>query len=236
MFEWPLDKLDIINSALSQTGDNAVAALNDGSEEWNCASPAYERALAYMIEQHPWRWTTTGTMVEPATNLPANENWDTAYNLPPDLVHLIWMLIDGRPAVYDLEMGPPQANGTPGPVQLVTNSQGGPPRPIPPQKPLPVRIKYVSQAASDPSYGTPTFVLALITYTMSGIYRGLHEDTAEADKVWAGAEGIMSKAKTRHDQQTGKRAPYNSRMTASRRLRRPYPPVPGGWSGTGIPG
>ena len=45
-FEWPLGKLELINSALSQTSDNLVATADDGSEEWNAASPAYERALA----------------------------------------------------------------------------------------------------------------------------------------------------------------------------------------------
>ena len=47
-FEWPLQKIDLINSALSQTGDNLVATADDGSDEWNTCSPAYERALAAM--------------------------------------------------------------------------------------------------------------------------------------------------------------------------------------------
>jgi hypothetical protein len=125
MYEWPLDKLDLINSALAQTADNLVAAADDGSDEWNCCSPAYERALAYCIEQHSWRWTETVVTLQPAANVPSDDMWDTAYNLPGDLVHLVWVRIADNPAVYELMMGPPGNSGPTG-VQLVCNAKGGP--------------------------------------------------------------------------------------------------------------
>ena len=234
MYEWPLDKLDLINSALSQTADNLVAAADDGSEEWTAASPAYERALAYMIESHPWRWAETVSVLQPALNAPADDMWDTAYNLPGDLVHLVWVRVNDRPSVYELMMGPTSSG--PSGVQLVVNAQGGPPPPTPKATPDPVTIKYVSQTASDPQFATPTFVLALQTFVMSGIYRGLHEEWGEADKMWQAGNAILAEAKTRHDQQMPKRAMFNSRLVAARRVRRPWPPVPGGWGGTGIPG
>jgi hypothetical protein len=53
-FQFPLDELGVINSALAATGDNFVAVANDGSDEWTVADPAYQRALGYMMEGHNW--------------------------------------------------------------------------------------------------------------------------------------------------------------------------------------
>lgn len=230
-FAWPLDKLSIVNGALSQTGDNQVAVEDDGSTEWNACSPAYERGLGYMIEQHPWAWAKTEVVLQPAANVPLNTQWDTAYNLPPDLIHLILVLNDERPCIWDLMMGPGGSA-----MQLVINAQGGPPPPVPPQTPNSIRIQYISLTTSDPTFSTPTFVKALEMFVFSGIYRGLHKDTAEADRMWQAGELMIRNAQTRHDQQKPKHALYNSRMAAARRVRRPWPPVPGGWSGSGIPG
>jgi hypothetical protein len=100
---------------------------------------------------------------------------------------------------------------------------------------VPVTIKGIFSTNSDPSFATPTVVLALQHFVMSGIYRGLHEDTGEADKMMSLANGILERAKSRHDMQKPKRALFNSRMTAARRVPRPWPRTPPGWSGTGIP-
>jgi hypothetical protein len=231
MFEWPLDKLALINSALAQTSNNLVAASDNGSEEWEVCSPAYERSLAFIIEQHPWCWTRTMKTLVPAANIPADPQWDTAFNLPADLVHLIYARIENRPCIYQVMKGP---DGSPS--QLCTNAQGGPPAPIPPQVPAPVTIAYISSDTSDLQNATPTLALALEQYVIAGIYRGLHEDAAMAMQQLKFAELTLARAQTRHDQQMPKRALYNSRMLAARRLRRPWPPVPGGWYGSGTPG
>ncbi len=239
-FEWPLDKLGIINSGLSQLGDNLINALGSGSDEEIVASPAYERAIGYLLEQHPWYWTKTTVTLQPAANAPTDTMWDTAFNLPADLIHVIFVRIAAQSAgpwmstIWDFQMGP-GAGGAPG-MQLVCNAQGGPPPPSPPQAPAVVTMQYLSSIASDPQFSTPTFVLSLQAMVMSGIYRGLHEDSGNADKLWAYGATLMMDAKIRHDQQKPKRAIFNSRITASRRIRRPWPPQPGGWSETGGPG
>ena len=241
MIEWPLDKLGIINSGLSQTGDNPVAAADNGSDEWNVCSPAYERALAYILEQHPWYWTKNTITLIPATNAPSDTAWDTAFNLPSDLLHIIYIRIAYQASgpwlstIWDFQQGPSGTSGPTG-MQLVCNAQGGPPPPQPPQAPAVVTMTYLSSNTSDPQFATPTFVLALQALVMSGIYRGLHEDIATADRMWAGGMQILMDAKIRHDQQKPKRAIFNSRIYAARRIRRPWPPVPGGWSDTGAPG
>lgn len=223
-FQWPIDKLTLINAALSQTGDNLVDAADNGSDEWNIASPAYEDALPAMIEGHSWYWGTDVRTLPPAGNVPDDDQFDTAYNLPSDLVHLIFVRLDDRPCVWGLLNN-----------QLVLNAMGTT-LPAPGVTPGVVTIKGCFAINSDPTFATPLFVSALKRFVMSGIYRGLHEDTVEAAKMTGEAMSILAMAKSRHDQQLPKRSFFNSRIRAARRIRRPWPPVPGGWSGTGSPG
>ncbi len=289
--EWPVDKLSLINRALALTGNYTVNVADDGSDEWNACSPAYETGLGLMMEDHGWgfadrfgqvnnipfirrlfngignivtfmatgRWvsdsqskplvfaaiqaaflkktaklerTSDGVIANlPASpTAPTNTAWDTAYPLPGDLLHLIWVQINqstsilGQQCPYDLEDG-----------KLVLNAQGGPPPPSPPVAPSQVSIKYVSTTNADPVNATPLFIVALQSFVMSGIYRGLHEDTVEGDRVYQAAEMMLQQARTRYDQQKPKRSFWNSRITAARRVRRPWPTSPGGWGGTGSP-
>jgi hypothetical protein len=216
-FEWPLSKLEIINSALAQTGDNLVVAVDDGSVEWTACSPAYERALAAATEAHPWAWVTAFRTLQPAANAPVDPRYDTAYNLPPDLVHLILVRLNDRKCIWDLQDG-----------QMVVNARGGPPPPNPPGVPYPVMIKGIFSTKSDPVNGTPTVVLALERFVMSGIYRGIKKDNAEAGRMFSEAMQILEAAKSRHDMQKPKRALFVSRLRRARWTRRPDWPIPTG--------
>lgn len=236
--QWPVDKLTLISSALALTGDNLVNVADDGSDEWNVCSPTYERAFAYMLEDHAWGFATAvNPNLAPASNAPADTQYDTAYNFPGDFLHLIWVRVAlGTDPTTNVVTGWQPTDYTILAGQLCLNAQGGPPPPNPPVTPAPVSIKYISYTQqADVASGTPAFVLALQSFVMSGIYRGLHGDTAEADKLWQAGEVYLAKARARHDQQKPKRAFWNSRISAARRVRRPWPPTPGGWDNTGAP-
>lgn len=246
MFEFPRDKLSTINSGLALTGDNLVNVSDDGSDEWNVCSPAYETAIGYISESHSWGFAKKVVTLQPSPTPPADTDWDTAYPLPSDLVFLLWAKINQNSSVplpfntnqltlYDIQAGPN------GPLLLI-NAQGGPPPPIPPQTPCAVFIQYISNSGAlcDSTSGTPTLIASLQRFIMAGIYRGLHEDPGEADKAEAAAMRLLQEARTRYDQQKPKRRFFNSRMAASRRVRRPYPQQgTGEWgsgSGSGTPG
>jgi hypothetical protein len=225
-FTWPLSKLEILNSALSQTGDNLIAVDNDGSVEWNACSPAYERGLAYISEGHSWSWLTDFRTLQPSPTAPTDIRYDTAYPLPDDLVHLILVRLNDGPCVWDLLND-----------QLVINARGGPPPQSVPGPALPVIIKGIFSTNSDPVFATPTVIVVLQMFVMSGIYRGIHKDTIEAGKMFGAALAMLKEAKARHDMQLPKRAMFVSRMTLRRRVRLPgSPTVPGlgrpGWPGT----
>lgn len=227
-FEWPIDKVSLINGCLAQTGDNLVTAADDGSDEWTVCSPAYERALGVVTEQHSWSWATDVRILQPAANVPDDDQFDTAYNLPVDLVHLLWVRVSDLPTIWGLLNG-----------QLIVNSRGGPSGStptVPATTPAVVTVKGIFSTNSDIVHGTPTVVMAMEHFVFSAIYRGLHEDTANANAMMQAARQVLQEAMTRHDQQMPKRSMFNSRISASRRVRRPWPIVPGGWNGTGSPG
>lgn len=239
-FPWPIDKLGCVNYALSQTGDNSVNADDNGSDEWNVASPAYDMGLGYAMESHSWGYAKLVKTLQPSPTAPPDTDWDTAYPIPSDCVHIIWIKIneDTQDPVSatqsQLTLWSIMSIG--GVSCIVVNAQGGPPPPTPPQAPSQITLCYISNSGAlcDSTNGTPTLILALQSFTMSGIYRGLHEDTGEADKMWAAGERMLQMARTRYDQQKPKRQFFNSRMEASRRIRRPWPQIGiGNWGGGG---
>lgn len=244
-YPWPLDKLGIINRALFLSGDNLVAAADNGSDEWNVASAAYDEAIGYMSESHSWGFATQYEVLQPSPTPPQDPAWDTAYPLPTDCVHILWLKINQNPVsspTFEPDVSLPvlyDIMGTPtGPV-IVTNAQGGPPPPDPPLTPAQISLKYVSNlgALTDSQNGTPTFVVALRMFVMSGIFGGLHEDSAERDKLYMAAKAMLQEARSRYDMQKPKRQFFNSRMNAARRIRRPFPPLGiDNWGGSNTPG
>jgi hypothetical protein len=224
-FEWPLGKLELINSALSQTGDNLCASADDGSVEWQVCSPAYERGLAFVCESHPWSWLTDMRTLVPSPKAPDDDHYDTGYPIPPDCVHIIQVRMQDRPCTWEIFNN-----------QIVVNAQGGPPPPNPPVTPAVVTMKGIFSTLADPVNATPTVILVLQTFVMSGIYRSMKKDVAEANSLWSVAHKMLAAAKSRHDMQSPNRAIFVSRMTASRRSRRPGPPLPRGIESTNWPG
>lgn len=232
---WPIDKLGIANQQLALCGDNLVAAADDGSDEWNVCSAAYEVAIEYMFDVHDWKQITNVVTLVSTGVAPADDLFDTACAKPSDCIHVIWVRLNDRPLVYQILNN-----------QIVINQYGGAPGTAPPAGSTPgvITLKYVS--SSPPGYQGEasdaqaqmlrTFMTALGRFVMAGIYRGLHEDLAAARAEEALARELLQEARTRSDQEQPKRAMFNSRITAARRVRRPWPSVPPGWGGGGVPG
>ena len=148
----------------------------------------YERGLAFATESHSWGFATLVAVLTPSPTPPPDTDWDTAYPLPSDLVQLIWAKVSQNAQnptdsfTNQLTLWGIEVVG--GKTCLVINAQGGPPPPIPPATPAQVTIKYISNqgALADSTNGTPTLVLALQSFVMAGIYRGLQQDPAEGDR------------------------------------------------------
>lgn len=264
---WPQTKLDVVNAALALTGNNLVAAADDGSDEWIVGSAAYEHAFEYALDGHDWKQITNVVTLNPTGVAPADPEFDTAYAKPADCVHIIWVRQYMPPTtpipplpLPPLAVGPGYTATTLGSGrsityqvlnnQIVVNNYSQPPGSPPPPGTTPISIlmKYVSSnppgivvnGQAQPAAAAPqmlrTFMTALTRFVMAGIYRGMHEDIASANITEQQAMALLAEAKTRSDQEMPKRAMFNSRLLASRRVRRPYPTIPVGWTGTGVPG
>lgn len=229
---WPLDKLGVINQALALTANAPVAVVNDGSDEWAVGDAAYESALEAMFEDHDWNFLTTHQTLQRA-GTPLDPLYTDAYDLPTDCMHLIWVRITDN-----ISLNPTGTHSVEYQIvnrQIYLNAFGTTPPPPPNATPGTVTIKYVSNN-NGPDKFTPLFMATMRAFVMAGIYRGLNEDTGEADKWEARGMDLLSKAKSRSDQQGEKRMMHNSRILGRRRSRSPSPPTPAGWTGTGIPG
>jgi hypothetical protein len=251
---YPIDKLGLIVQALQQTGNNSPSVSDDGSEEWNVGSAAYESALEYMLDQGDWKQLTTVATLQPTGVAPTDDEFDTAFAKPPDCIHVTWVRVNYGSVSDDGFF----AGSVPINYQVLTNqivvnlfSEPGGASP-PPGTPSPtITMKYVSSSPPSglvdqngnplPGTGVPaqmlrTFMTALERFVFAGIYRGLNKNLAEAKYHEQLGMKLLQEARSRSDQEQPKRAVFNSRITASRRVRRPFPQTPTGWGGTGVPG
>lgn len=213
---WPQDKLSLIVQHCLITGNTPPRATEDGSDEWNVCSASYEAAIEYMFDKFNWKQITAVATLVSTGVAPADTTFDTAYAKPQDCIHVIWVRLNDLPVTY-------QVLGN----QIVLN-RGGATNAV-------ATIKYTSSVPGQAPM-LRTFMTALGLFVQSGIYRGLHEDLDESRKREREAMAMVNEAATRSDQEEPKRAPFNSRITAARRVRRPWPSVPTGWGGTGSPG
>lgn len=204
------DKLSIIADELARTGNNVPATADDGSDEWTVCSPAYEAAVKETIEGHSWNFDTqVATLVR--QNDSPDEVYDDAYGKPNQSLHLIWVRLNGAPVDYKIIN------------DQVCLSAGG----------AVVTAKYVVDqgAANWPAL----FVKIIRARVRAAIYSGLHEDP-QTGMAWEKlADGYMADARTRVDQESPKRAPFNSRAVSARFMRRPFIRSPASWGGTDIP-
>ena len=209
------DKIGIINSELAQTGNATVAVEDDGSEEWNVCSPAYDVGVDVTVERHDWNFGTNIATLQRVGDSPDDE-YDDAYALPNGQLSIVWVrLASGggidQPADFKIIN------------DLICLTSSG----------LRPKCKFLVNPGEQ--NWPPLFAAVIRLLVRAAIYRGLNEDAAQADKEEKKAEAILNEARTRVDQSSPKRAMFNSRAVMSRRVRRPWVGSPAGWSGTGVP-
>jgi hypothetical protein len=204
------DKLSIIAGELAQTGNNIPAVADDGSDEWTVCSAAYDTAVQETIEAHSWNFDTQIATLVRVGDSPDNL-YDDAYAKPDQSLHLIWVRLNDRTVDYKIINN------------LVCLSAAG----------LPVTAKYVIDQG--PANWPPLFSKIIRLNVRAAIYSGLHEDPQTGLMYEKLARDALAAARTRVDQESPKRAPFNSRAIYARRVRRPFINSPAGWSGTDVP-
>ena len=204
------DKLSIINSELAKTGNNLVAVEDDGSDEWIACSAAYDDAVDLTIERHSWNFGSAIVALNRVGNSP-DDLYSDAYAMPPGSFRLVWVRLNDASVDYKI-IG-----------NQVCLSAGG----------QAVTAKYIINPGIQ--YWPPIFAAVIRQHVRAAIYRGLHEDAAQADREEVKAEHILQEARTTVDKNAPKRAMFNSRARSSRRVRRPWVRSPADFGGTGVP-
>lgn len=186
-------KLGIVNTCLALSGNATVNVEDDGSDEWLCASEAYESAVKYLLSGHDWKF---GTQITSPMRVgdSDDEAYEDAYAKPANSLGLVWVKVDGYPIDYKVVGN-----------RIVVNADDG------------LKVKYVLQP--DPESWPPLFVEALNCLVKAGIYEGLNEDPDEARKLRAEAEIKLQQARTRSDAEQARRPAFVSTMLQRRRGR-----------------
>lgn len=186
-------RIDIINDALTATGNQNVAVEYDGSDEWTAGYSAYQRAVDYLTAVHDWKFATASSQLVAVSPSPSpDQNYSYAYALPTASLSLagVWYL------------------GTPLTDYVIVENQlccayAGP-----------IMAEYVV----DPGIAAwpPLFTEAVRLRAEAGILRSLNEDYVEAEKREARADEMLQTARTRGDRQQRHRSFYRSRIITRR--------------------
>lgn len=189
------DKASLINRCLLLKGQRTVLE-DDGTDEWNVCSAAYDTYFEAMLEDSEFKFSTSIAELTRTGNA-TDEHYDDAYGLPNGCLHLIWVKIDDAKQDYRIV-----GNS----IQISTDNTDD------------VMCKFVTEP--DVTELSALFKVALQEAIYSGIEGGLKKDAKEARAHLAMADAALQRAKTRGDQQEGKKALFVTRHRTARQVRR----------------
>jgi hypothetical protein len=192
-----MQDLDIINRALSNTGNLTLTEQNDGSDEGQAAEIAFQRAKEYLVSVYEWPWHT---LTKAPTRIGASDMppYVHALQYPPDCWHLR--------SVIDEAYGVPQQHRLQG-GKIHTFSDTG------------ILLFYVTTPFFSSAWH-PLATEALTIFTEAYLWRGLNDDAGSADKRMQDAENMLARAAGRAGQQDSPRFIYRSRAGTARRSRK----------------
>lgn len=196
-----MDELTILNRALTNTGNQTLTALNEGSDEWLVASSAFEEAIDDLISRHNWPFARIGTTLVVASDEDnPSVRFENAYLLPASVVHVKAVLVsDGagnNVPLTDYEIV--------GRYVCVNGAEG---------------IAIEGIAAPSNANWHPQATKILTMYVEAGCLRGLNEDFAAADNREAMAENRLFEARPRTTRQNPAANAFVSSVARARRGR-----------------
>lgn len=186
------DRLQMINDALSATGNGKLNFEFDGSAEWDVGESAYRRAVGYLITRHTWKFETTSATL--AAIIPDNPSklFAVAYALPNDCLLVETVFVSGRPLPdYEIVGG-----------RICCDHESG------------VSVKYVR--TPDPGRWPPYFLELVTMKVEEFLFRGLNEDVTSGRQRMMDVENLLSEIRTTVDKQEPGKAVFRSRTRARR--------------------
>lgn len=197
-----MDKLTIINNALTQTANNRVN-LADGTHEWQVANLAFERAVKFLIARHNWPFSRKTKLLARAPDGEYESSLypDHGFRIPTESLHLVRAYY--RPSEYT---GVPLTDyEVIGEILYCRHADS-------------VFAEYIF--APDDANWHPLAEEILTRYVEVGCLRGLNEDLKAADTAEIAIEDLLLSVNARIEQEDPARNMYKSKIAAARRTRR----------------
>lgn len=193
-----MDKLTVINNALSNTGNRPVNILHDPSDEYQVADRAFDRAIRFLRAMHSWPFSET---IELLVRVPDAENKsrlypDNGFRIPSTAFHVKEVYWQKWPLTEFEILG-----------TILSCRQDSE-----------VYAKIIRQDADAIWHPMAEEVLTLMVE--EGCLNGLNEDFKEAQVRYLKAQSLLEQTRTTVDQQNPARNIYQSSIAAARRTRR----------------
>lgn len=203
----PVDsKLSLIARCLLLKGQRTCTE-DDGTDEWNVCSAAYDTYFEAMLEDGEFKFSTSIADLERSGDSP-DADFEDAYDLPTGCLHIITVKLPMTDQTTTSDVVKP----VPVPYRIVGNqillTDGDA---------VPTAKFVVEPDAADLS---AMFKTALQEAVNSGIESGLKKDQGTADRHLAKADAMLQRARTRGDQQEPKKALFKTRHRTARQFRR----------------
>ena len=207
-----VDKFTIIQNALSMTGNNVVAEADDGTDEWNVASRAFDRALTNITARHDWNFATRTALLESELTANPSVKYSRAFQPPTDCLQVIsvWAPLPVDAEDFDSNLAPEQAY----PITDYEIVAGK----ICTSRVDPLTLKYLTLPEPEDSHAL--FVEVITLYVEAGCLKGLNKDFGTALAREQQAELMLNQARPRVDMQTPRRNLRVSGLVQSRKVRR----------------
>lgn len=184
--------LDIVNSALTRTGNEPITEFNDGTSGSNIAGANYAQIVKAALTGYPWRWATrTATLA--AINGTPDPPWLYAYQIPAGTLKLRVVTVYGLPIDYERQFDKLLCDYDTS-VDVIAKTTWNVPE----------------------SYWPATFAEAITQHLEALFLRGIGERYAEADARQKDAFRTLQAAKTEDAQNNSTRNPVRSRTLEAR--------------------
>jgi hypothetical protein len=82
-------KIGVVNGALVLIGDTPINSLIGGSRAQQVANTLYDSIVRSELTKHRWGFARVKAQLSLTTEVPIDQEWDSIYQLPSDLLFLI---------------------------------------------------------------------------------------------------------------------------------------------------
>ena len=93
-------KIDLVSAALVLIGDTPINSLIGNSRAQQVANTLYDSIVKNELTKHRWAFARAKAQIALTTEVPVDQEWQSIYQLPADILFLIKLYPSVRYQVY----------------------------------------------------------------------------------------------------------------------------------------